>query len=335
MALGGLAYNGSISTERLTATLSARQPKISNAVLTRNPLVEFFKKKIKTYAGGSEIRVDLRYKRSAKLGEAGGTGAWSYYDQLSVTPTDTVKAMGEPWSNLNVPIAISHQEKWENDGENVFDLVKTKTTFAEDDLADDLEDVLWGISGGDGAKLPTSLIEIVSGSDAGTLYGLSKAANTFLYSQEINGVGDLETNLIDQMRYGELLTIDNAPNKQDKIDAWFTHRDVYLGLENTLPQYIQVKSTADADLGFDEIMFNKVPVRWSSRCPKDSDQKYQMFGLMTKYWELAIRRQVNFIVTPFKDMSPTQMADVAQLLVSLGVICNNPRTNLRMKGIVL
>lgn len=335
MGLGGLAYNGSITTERLTASLTAYQPKIANQVLRRHPLTDVMKKQIKLYSGKTEVGVRIRKSRSAKLGQTGGTGVWSYYDELSTSPTDTVKAMGERFSNFNQPIALSHEEKWENDGENSFDRLKENTTFAEEDLADDLNEVFWGISGGDGNKLPTSLPTIISGSDSLTLYGLPKASNTYLYSQEVTNVGDLETELLDSMREGELLVIDNAPSKADKVDFWITHRDVHLGLQKVLPQYIQVQSTQDADLGFDVIRLNKVPIVWDSDCPKDSAQKYQMFGLITKYWELAIRRQANFRVTPFVDMAPKQMADVAQLLVSMAVVCNNPRTTVRINGIEL
>jgi|TARA_Y100000310_G_scaffold145087_1_gene144445 hypothetical protein len=293
------------------------------------------KKQTKLYSGGTEVGVRIRYTRSAKLGQSGGSGVWSYYDELSTSPTDTVKAMGEKWSNFNQPIALSHEEKWENSGEHAYDRLMENRSFAEDDLADELNEVYWGVSGGDGNKLPTPITDVISGSDALTLYGLAKASNTWLYSQEITSVGDLESELIDKIREAELLAIDNSPNKSDKITAWVTHRSVYLGLENTLPQYVQVESTKAADLGFDSIKINKVDVGWDSDTPLDSNQDYQMYGLMTKYWEVGKRRQANFKVTPFVDMMPKQAADVAQLLDSEALVCNNPRTNVRIANIQL
>lgn len=335
MGLGGLANANNVSNERLTASLSAYQPKIANNIATRKPLLDLLMPSKKLYSGGTEVAVRIRYRRSAKLGGTGGTGVWSYYDELSTSPTDTVKAMGERWSNFNQPIALSHEEQWENDGEHEFDRLKENTTFAEDDLADDLNEVCWGVSGGDGNKLPTPITDVVSGSDSLTLYGLAKSSNTWLYSQEINDSGDLETELIDDMRDGELRSIDNSPSKSDKISAWITDRDVFLGLEKVLPQYVQVGSTKEADLGFEQIFLNRVPVMWDSDTPLDSDSEYQMYGLQKKYWELAIRRQTNFKVTPFVNMMPKQPADVSQLLASIAIVCNNPRTNVRIKGIEL
>lgn len=337
MGLGGLGYAGNITTERLTASLSAYQPGIANAISRRKPLLDALKPQTKLYSGGTEVAVRIRTSRSAKLGQTGGTGVWSYYDELSTSPTNTVRVMGERWSNFNQPIALSREEEWENDGERGFDRLKENTTFAEDDLADDENEVLWGVSGGDGNKLPTPITDILSGTDTITLYGVAKTstANTWLNSQEITNVGDLETELLDKMRDGELRCIDNAPSSSDKLDFWITDRDVFLGLEKVLPQYVQVSSTKDADLGFDKIYLNRVPIMWDSDTPLDSAQEYQMYGFMKKYCEVAKRRQANYKVTPFVDMLPKQNAMVAQIFDSMAFVYNNPRTGLRMNGIEL
>lgn len=333
MGLAGLAI--SQVNERLTSSLTAFQPNIADNVKRRKPLLEALLKRKKVYSGGTEVGVRIRYRQAARLGQPGGVGEFSYYDELNTTPTDTVKAMGERWSNFHVPIALSHEEMYENDGEHAFDRLQENTEFAMDDMSDNLNDVAWGISGGDGNKLPTPITDVVSGSDSLTLYGLAKSSNTWLYSQEVTDVGDLETELIDAMREGELLVLDNAPSQTDKIDLWITHRDVYLGLEKVLPQYVQVSSTKEADLGFEQLYFNKVAVRWDSDCPLDNSSRYQMFGLTTKYWEAGIRRQWNFKTTKFIDMLPKQAASVAQLFVGLAFVCNNPRTNVRINGIDL
>lgn len=335
MGLSGLAIEQ--VNERLTASLTRFQPKIANLISKRTPLLDLLMPRKKVYSGGTEVGVRIRHRRSGKLGETGGTGEFSYYDELNTQPTDTVKAVGESFSNLHQPIAISHEEMYENDGEKAFDRLKENTDFAMDDLAEDVNDAFWGISGGDGNKLPTPITDVISGTDSLTLYGIAKTStsNTYMNSQSIGSVGDLETELLDAMREGELLAIDNSGNKINKIDAWITHRNVYLGIENTLPQYVQVESTSAADLGFDEIRFNKKPIRWDSSCPLDSDQKYQMFGFMLKFWEFAVRSQWNFKTTKFIDMLPKQAASVAQLFLGCALVCNQPRSQLRIKGIEL
>ena len=334
--MGTLAGTGINETnERLSASLSRFQPKIADNIFKRQPLIEWVKKQKKTYNGGTEVKVRFRYTKGGKSGSAGGIKAFQYYDTLNVTPTDTIKTGRVIWKNLAAPITISHEELRENAGEKQFDRLKEKTNETMSLLSEDLNDIFWGVSAASQDLLPENVPNIVSGSDAGTIHGLSKASNTWLYSQEQTSVGDLATNLIDKMRTGRNLCIDNAPSKQDKLDLWITDRSVYEGFEDLMGPYLQYNKTGAVDLGFEQLIYTGVPVRFDSTCPLDSASNHQMFGLMSKYWELAMDSDWDFKTTPFKDLLPYQAASASQVIVRLALINSNPRTNVRLSGITL
>lgn len=331
--LAGIGINE--TNERLSASLSRFQPNIADNIFKRQPLIEWLKKQKKTYDGGTEVKVRFRYTKGGKSGSAGGIKAFQYYDQLNTTPTDTVKTGRALWKNLAAPITISHEEMRENAGQKQFDRLKEKTNEAMDLLSEDLNDIAWGISAASSDLLIEPITGIVSGSDAGTIHGLSKASNTWLYSQEQTSVGDLATNLISAMRSGRNLCVDNAPNKQDKLDLFITDRSVYEGFEDIHPTFLQYTSNKNVDLGFEELIYTGVPVRFDASCPLDANGKRQMFGLMSKYWELAVDSEWDFMTTKFYDKLPDQAVSTAQIITRLALICNNPRTNVRISGIDL
>jgi hypothetical protein len=324
--LGGTAIYR--NNTRKSACLERYQPNIANNVAQRTPLFDFLKDKTKKYTGGTEFAVKFRHSRIGKLGEDTNVGAYSYYDELSCQPFDNVKTGTETKANFNVPIAISHQEQRENSGENEFDLVKQKTETALDELSMNLEDVAWGVAGGDSSKYFTSIPEIVSGADAGTIHGLSKASNTWLYSQYDAAIGDAATNLFDKLDVAFDKCIDVAPNKTtDKLSQYFFDRTVYNVLKSQLHSYIEYSSNKDVDIGIVGFNYGGVKVTFDSTLPLDPAGLHQGFGLMGKYWEWAVEKTMNFKVTPFYDRMPIQAADVAQVLLECAVICSVPRTN--------
>ncbi len=332
--LGGLSLNQ--SNERLSASLARFQPKIADNVKTRNVTLDWLMPRKKLYDGGTEIGVRFRYKKMAKLGEAGNhVGAYKYYQQLNTSPSDTIKAGREVWSNLQVPIALSNQEKRENAGEKEFDRLKEKTEEAMDILSENSNDILWGVAGGDQSLLPTPITDIVSGADSLTLHGLAKASNTWLNSQYTTSIGDASDFLLEKMTEGYNLCVDNAPNKSDALDIFLMARAPFQVLQNIMPAYVTYQSNEKVDIGFPTLMHMGVKVRFDSTIPLDSNNQYQVYGLMGKYWELAIDKELNFSTTKFYDMLPDQHSVCAQLFLTFAVINNNPRTNWRGNGITI
>lgn len=332
--LGGVSINQ--TNERLSAGLTeyAKGGAIADNIKTRNVTLDFLMddgvKELYDQTG-TELGVRFRYKKLSKLGEAGGhVGTYSYYSQLNVQPSDTVKTGRETWSYLNCPITLSHQEQDENKGKKQFDRLKEKTIEAEDNMAENMNDIFWGVAGGDQSVLPSSIPSIVSGSDAGTIHGLSKASNTWLYSQESTSIGDAATYLLDKMTEGYNLCVDNSPNKSDKLDRFLMRRQVYQVIQAILPSYVSYKTNEDVDIGFPTVVYMGVKCQFDSTIPNNN-----VYGLMKKYWELAILRNKNFSVTKFYDMMPDVAADTAQLLVTCCLINKNPRTNWRGSGITI
>lgn len=324
--LGGTAIYRNNS--RKSASLERFSPNIGNSVAKRTPLLDFFNKRKKIYTGGTSVAVRFRYKHMGALGENTHVNAWNYYDKLTVQPMDVIKTGEEPWSNLNNPVSISHEEQIENSGSNEFDLVKTNTEIAMDELAQNENNILWGVAGGDVSKLPTSIPAIVSGATAGTIAGLSKASNTWLYSQYTAAIGDAATYLFDKMTTGYNSCIDAAPAKAvDKLDGYFMDKETFEVLQSELSSYFAPAKKEDVDIGFPTITHMGMKCYFDSTCPLDADGNHQVFGLMSKYWEKAIEKTMNYKTTPFYDMLPELAADIAQIFLRTATICLIPRTN--------
>lgn len=337
--LGGTSLNQ--TNERLSAGLAeyAKGGAIFDNIKTRNVTLDFFMDEgiVEKYdQTGTELAVRFRYKKMSKLGEVGGhAGTYSYYSKLSTQPSDTIKTGRETWANFNIPITLSHQEQDEAKGKKQFDRLKEKTVEAEDNLAENINDVMWGVAQGDQSQYFASIPSIVSGSDAGTIHGFSKAANTWLYSQESTGIGDAATYLLDKMTEGYNLTVDNSPNKSDKLDIFLMPRLVYQVIQGILPAYVQYKDNSNVDIGFPTVPYMGVKCRFDSTIPQPTPTTYAVYGLMKKYWEFAILKSKNFSVTKFYDMMPEQAADTAQMLLTACKINKNPRTNWRGNGITI
>ena len=334
--LGGTALNQ--TNERLSASLARYQPEIADNIKTRNVLLSFFDKRKVMYDGGTEVAVRFRFRRTARLGESGGgVNAFRYYDQLKTQPTDTILTGRETWSNLQHPISLSGQEQRENKGKNQFNRFKAKTEEAMDRVAEDSNDIFWGVAGGDQSILPTPITTIISGTDTATVHGIAKSAtaNTWLNSQASVTIGDAATNLLDRMTTGYNLSVDNSPNKSDKLDLFVSDRTVFEVIQGILPAYINVnrKGVDELDIGFPTVVYMGVPVQFDSTAPLDAAGLRQIYGLNSKYWEFAIDENMNYKTTQFYSMLPEQDADVAQLFLTFAIVCNQPRTNWRGTGI--
>lgn len=318
---------------RLSASISRVQPGIANNIYKRQPFVEWLKEQKKIYNGGTEVKVKFRYAKAGKLADTNGAKAFQYYDELNTAPTDTVKTGRALMKNIQIPVTISHEEMIENKGENQFDVFKTELDAAMSQFAEEMNDICWGITGVSDDLVPESIPGIVSGADAGTIHGLSKASNTWMYSQRNTAVGDVADFLVDAMRTGRNSCMDNAPSKNDKLDLWITDQTVYEAFEDIHPTFLQYPSNKGVDIGFEQLIYTGVPVRFDSSCPLDSGGNHQMFGLMSKYWEMAVDKSWNMKTTEFYDMLPKQAVSTAQIIHRFCIINNNPRTNVRLSGI--
>src|SRR3990167_917507 len=214
--LGGVAEND--INERLSASLASFQPKIADNIKIRTDLTEIFmdKKLREVHEGGLEVAIHFRYKRGPKLSETGGAGLYQYYQQLNTTSTSTIKTGKEPYAQMNIPISLSNQESRENAGKKKFNRLKEKTAEAMDDAAEQIQNIIMGVSGV--ADAPSSLFDIVSGADAGTIHGLSKASNAWLNSQYKASIGDAGQYLLKNFANGYNSCRNNSPSKVDKID---------------------------------------------------------------------------------------------------------------------
>lgn len=326
---GGIDINR--TTARLSAALARYEPNVQDNVFKALPLTEHLKENKKLVDGGLEIAVHFEYGKQPGLADSGGMGTFTYYSELDLTPSDNVKTGTAPFQGLYEPVVYSWKEARETASPNRFDLVKQKVRNAEMSFADDFNQVCWGTSGGAAALIPTSIPQIITGANlassyGATVYGLSKTSNTWMYSQEISAVGEFADFGIQRLRTLFNRCAANSPNKQDHPTLWMTDQDVFEAYEDLLPPQYRTDSLEKGDIGFQQLFFKGVPMRFDLDCPTDPDGNHQVFALNKNYLKLVMDKEAAFKTFPFVWMYPKYLYWAAQILFSGNIICTNFRT---------
>ena len=204
-----------------------------------------------------------------------------------------------------------------------------------DHAAEQIQNILMGTSGASDA--PSSLFDIVSGADSGTIHGLSKASNAWLNSQYKASIGDAGQYLLKSFANGYNSCRNNSATRMDKIDHFFVHQDVYEVLQDVLPDFIQYSSNKNTDLGvgMETLPYMGGKIHHIPDWPKDGDENYQAIGIISKQWKFNTRKGANFDVTKFYDQLPTIPAVCAQLFIDIAFTCQSPRSQWWGKGITI
>lgn len=321
---GGIDINR--STARLSASLAKYQPNISNVVFKSLPLLEHLQSNQKIQDGGLEIAVRFEYGKMPGVAGAGGAKAFSYYDELNLTPLDGVKTATAQWKSIAEPIVISWREVRENASPNGFDLQKQKVNNSVRSIKDEMNDICWGISGGDANLLPTSIPKIITGAGLGsadTVYGLAKASNTWMYCQEQAAIGEFADFGIKKMRSLYNSCAANSPSATDKPTLGMTDQTVFEAYEDLLPPQYRTDSLDKGDLGFQQLFFKGAPLRFDRRCPLDANGKHQIMFFNKNYLYMVIDKEGNFKTWPFTWMGPRNFFWATQIVFMGNIICTN------------
>jgi len=328
MKCGGSAggYDINATTARLSASLAKYESKISNVIFKSLPLLEHLQEGKEVRDGGLELAIHFEYGKAQGVADAGGLKEFNYYEELNLTPTDNVKTATTNWRSLAEPIVISWKESRENAAPNRFKLLKQKTENAMNSMKDEMNDIFWGISGGTASMIPTSIPSIITGSGLGsgdTVYGLAKASNTWMYSQEESAIGEFADNGLKKMRSLFNSCAANSPNKTDAPTLALTDQTVFEAYEDLLPPQYRTDSLTKGDIGFQQLFFKGIPVRFDRQCPLDSSDLHQIFFLNKKYVKLVVDKEGNFKTWPFTWMGPRNFFWATQIVFMGQVICTN------------
>jgi hypothetical protein len=326
MGAGGNDINN--TSARLSASLAKYQPKISDVAFKSLPLGEHLMSGKETQDGGLEIGIHFEYGKAQGVAAAGGAKLFSYYEELNLTPSDNVKTATVPFKSLAEPIVISWKETRENASPNRFKLLKQKTNNAVKSIKDELNDIYWGISGGTASMLPVDIPSIITGSGIGTgyaatVYGLAKASNTWMYSQEKADSNEFADNGLAHMRNVWNSCAANSPSASDHPTLLMTDQTVFEAYEDLLPPQYRTDSLKDGDIGFQQLSYKGVPLRFDRQCPTDLNGERQIFFINKNYLKLVVDSAADMKTWPFEWMGPRNFFWATQIVWSGNVICTN------------
>ena len=255
-------------------------PKLVDNIFDSNPLLSRFKKKgsMRELDGGTEILAPLNYATTSASGWYAGA------DTLDTTDNQNITAAQYDWKQHYANISISRDEELKNKGDSqVLDLVQSKIQIAEKTMADNLGTSLY--NAGTDSKAIGGLRLIVS--TGNTVGGISQSTNSWWQSNVDSttttlGISALQTQF-------EASKIEN-----DAPSVGMTTRSIFNSYYALLQPQQRFQDSDTARGGFQNLMFNGIPVISDSHCPSS-----HFLFLNEKYLHLWVHKDENMRFEPF------------------------------------
>lgn len=285
----------------LTTTMHNYRKTLTDNIFNSRPLLNYLmsKGRVRTIDDGVSIVEPLIYATNSD------GGAYSQWDQLSVTPQEGISAAQYQWKQLYSTITISGLEEAQNNGRAAaINLLEAKVMQSEETLKNVLSGMLWAAS--PGANDFHSIPELVNNVNDGTstIGGIVPNATGSLnqwWLSEVASVGAVDAaGLEAAMRNAYNSASDSG---SDRVDSLFGGQDTFEFYESTLTPQVRYTDTSKANLGFQNLMFKNVPFYWDFDAPSG-----EIYGLNSKYVGLVIHSDRNFKQSPF---SPNLSGSVA------------------------
>jgi hypothetical protein len=261
---------------------------LTDNIFNGRPLLNYMmsKGRVRKINGGVSIVEPIIYTE----GEA---GAYSEWQQLTVTPQEGISAAQFPWRQVYAIIAISGLEEAINNGkEQVLSLLEAKVMQAEETLKNRMSKMLYGTqSAPDATKDFLSLDAIID--STGAIGGIDPATSGSGFWKAIEtAVGTVDATGLEKAMSAAYHS--SSDSGSDRVDAIFTGQGVYEFYESTLTPQVRYTDTKSANLGFMNLLFKQTPVYWDFDCPAGV-----MYGINSKYVGLVFHSSRFFAQTPF------------------------------------
>jgi hypothetical protein len=272
----------------LTTTMHNYHKTLTDNIFNGRPLLNYMmsKGRVRKINGGVSIVEPIIYTE----GEA---GAYSEWQQLTVTPQEGISAAQFPWRQVYATIAISGLEEAINNGkEQVLSLLEAKVMQAEETLKNRMSKMLYGTqSAPDATKDFLSLDAIID--STGAIGGINPATSGSEFWKAIEtAVGTVDATGLERAMSAAYHS--SSDSGSDRVDALFTGQGVYEFYESTLTPQVRYTDTKSANLGFMNLLFKQTPVYWDFDCPSGV-----MYGINSKYVGLVFHSSRFFAQTPF------------------------------------
>lgn len=270
-----------VSIDQLNAiTHKYIMPKLHDNIFDSNPLLKKLKEggSYKSIAGGVTIDVPLNY--------AAATSGWySGADTLSTTDVENMTAASYAWKSLFAGVTISEEDELKNSGDAAaLNLLKSKMQIAEKSLKDDLGTGLF--SDGTDAKSIVGLRDIVAADQ--TVGGISQSTNSWWQAQIDSTTTTLSISAMNTV-YQDASVDSEVPN------YGVTTRALYNSYYALLQPQQRFMDSKTAEGGFQNLMFNGVPIVHDSHCPAN-----HMFFLNLNHLHLFYHPKRNMAFEPFQ-----------------------------------
>ena len=327
---GAGGYNINATTARLSASTAVYEKKLAQVVFKANPFLEHMYKKMKTINGGIEYAMIFEYGEMPGFSETGGSKLYSYAEELNVGISDNVKTATTPLKSFATPAYISKKELRENvDGH--FDLWQQKLKNSAMSAKNRLAEMIWGTSGGASGSVIVPITTIITGAGLITAgrpascFGLTKSSNTWMYSQEYAAVGEFADNGLKALvKLFNDCSI-NAPSAEEHPTLCMMPQTMFESYHDLMPPQYRTSSLATGDLGFRQLEFMGIPVRFErdSKFPNDPSNAYQFFMVNNDYLKIVVDQNENFKTGPWVDLHPNRPGIQTQIYWSGLQACLN------------
>lgn len=269
-----------VSIDQLNAiTTKYIMPKMHDNIFDSNPLLKKLKESgsYKSVSGGVTIDVPLNY--------AAATSGWySGADTLSTTDAENITAASYDWKSLFAAVTISEEDELKNSGDAAaLNLLKSKMQIAEKSLKDDLGTGLF--SDGSDSKAIVGLRDIVAADQ--TVGGISQSTNSWWQAQ-VSTTSTLSISAMNSV-FQDCSVDSEVPN------YGVTTRSIYNSYYALLQPQQRFMDAKTAEGGFQNLMFNGIPIVHDSHCPAS-----HMYFLNLNHLHLFYHPKRNMSFEPFQ-----------------------------------
>jgi hypothetical protein len=295
-------------------------PLIADNVMLSNPLMARLWQRGPKVQGGVRIRAPLMFAR------VGAAGAIQGFDTMTIDADDQFTAADFEWKEYYAAIVLSHREMFQNSGEpEQIDHLSAKSQASEMTLRDLMGTGLFS-DGVTNTKLIDGLNAAVNitGTYPSGPGGINRAVETWWQAgarSANGGVGNLTTTnglVFLQTGVGLVTQQPNSPTMIVVSQAIFNVIMAnFLGTGSGSGQ--QWEDPGLASLGFETILFRRIPIVVDSHSTADST-----WFLNENFLQLYTLRDENFKFEPYRKPI-NQKVFVGYIFWTGNLICNNPR----------
>lgn len=270
----------------------------------------------KMVQGGYQIELPLVYSALA----AGGF--YTGYDQLDVSPSDTVKNAAFDWKQAYAPVSVDGLTLIRTDSpEAVVNFLSFYFEQAQTDLIDNIGVSMWQIGGAGNKGIDGLQGAIDDGTNLGTYGGLSRTTNTWWKATV--------TSITPPLGLSAMMTMFGNCTEGGRHPTLIVGRqavyNLYWALSTSGQSFPVQPGGHDEQLaqnGFTNLLFNGVPFAVDNKAPAS-----QIYFINEDYMYVFVNPRADFTMKEFRE--PVNQDAMTSLILWAGNLCFN---NLARQG---